>query len=380
MNIHTKPIPIFKVGRHTDMSGTTLDITEADLEQTVMAYQPSRHEAPLVAGHPQHDAPAWGWVASLALKEGIVWATARQVDPAFAKQVAAGRYKKISASFYTPQAPTNPYPGVYYLRHVGFLGAKPPAVKGLPDVAFREEEQGVVILEIIDYGEDGQDSNLNYSAIQPTQPPWRELEQTLSKKEQMMPNKSEKQELPASSDTPVSSDISTTTNVAVALQRQEADLKKREAQFAEREERLHHAEAELKRQQTTATALQFVEELVQKGRVLPRHRDGLVAFMASLESANTVEFAEPGSEHATEMVMVKTSASEYLHKFLSELPVHVDYAERSADSSEQVDSLAFAAPDGYEVDAVGLEMHRKILAYARSNNMDFVSAALAVDG
>ncbi|EKO1024728.1 peptidase, partial [Salmonella enterica subsp. enterica] len=32
----------------------------------------------------------------------------------------------------------------YYLRHVGFLGAQPPAIKGLKQVSFAEDEEGVV--------------------------------------------------------------------------------------------------------------------------------------------------------------------------------------------------------------------------------------------
>ena len=123
-----RALPIFKVGRHTDMSGTTLEITEADLEKTVAAYQPSRHEAPLVVGHPQHDAPAWGWVASLALVDGTLLAVPHQVDPAFAEQVATGRYKKISASFYSPNALSNPTPGVYYLRLGGYNASVPARV------------------------------------------------------------------------------------------------------------------------------------------------------------------------------------------------------------------------------------------------------------
>ncbi len=31
-----------------------------------------------------------------------------------------------------------------YLRHVGFLGAQPPSVKGLKQVSFSEQEEGVV--------------------------------------------------------------------------------------------------------------------------------------------------------------------------------------------------------------------------------------------
>ncbi len=57
----------------------------------------------------------------------------------------AGRYKKVSASFYQPDSPNNPVPtGVFYLRHVGFLGAQPPAIKGLKDIAFNENEEGVI--------------------------------------------------------------------------------------------------------------------------------------------------------------------------------------------------------------------------------------------
>ena len=50
----------------------------------------------------------------------------------------------MSASFYLPDSPSNPKPGVLYLRHVGFLGAQPPSVKGLKQVSFSEQEEGVV--------------------------------------------------------------------------------------------------------------------------------------------------------------------------------------------------------------------------------------------
>ncbi|KAB2518467.1 peptidase, partial [Pseudomonas sp. GXM4] len=111
---------------------------------TVAAYHPTLHAAPLVLGHPKHDAPAAGWVQSLsATAEGLI-AIPQQIDPTFAEQLAAGSYKKISASFYHPTAPNNPVPGVYYLRHVGFLGAQPPAVKGLRPIELAEAEPGVI--------------------------------------------------------------------------------------------------------------------------------------------------------------------------------------------------------------------------------------------
>lgn len=145
-----QPLHIFKPGAHAAMSGASFNFTELDLADTAQAYDPALHEAPLVIGHPKHDAPAAGWIKSLtATAEGLT-AEPQQVDAAFAEQLAQGRYKKISASFYHPDAPNNPVPGVYYLRHVGFLGAQPPAVKGLRPIELADGEQGVI--EFGDYG------------------------------------------------------------------------------------------------------------------------------------------------------------------------------------------------------------------------------------
>ena len=343
MDTQTKQIPIFKVGRHTDMSGTTLEITEADLEKTVAAYQPARHEAPLVAGHPRHDSPAWGWVDALHLSEGTLQATLRQVDPAFAKLVAAGRYKKISASFYTPNAPNNPHPGVYYLRHVGFLGAQPPAIKGLPDVAFQENEQGVVVVEILDFSQPVE--TLKTKDDNPKHPT------SIIKKESTMPENNNQ-----------------TVDLAEAEKVAEESLAARELQFAEREQRLQEKERLLSHNQT----VDFVEGLIQQGRLLPRHKEGLVSFIASLDENESISFSEPGQN--------KTTASDYLRRFLNDLPIQVAYGEQSADSFLQGVTTPFAIPDGYEVDTAGLVVHQKILTYAKTNNIDYVTAALAVGG
>jgi hypothetical protein len=144
--VPSKKLQIFKPGRHITMGGQALSFAESDLQATVSAYDPAVHEAPLVVGHPKADLPAYGWVQSLQFSEGRIDATPKEVNPDFADMVAAGAFKKISASFYAPDAPQNPVPGVYYLRHVGFLGAQAPSVKGLrsPSFAFSENEEGVV--------------------------------------------------------------------------------------------------------------------------------------------------------------------------------------------------------------------------------------------
>ncbi|OHR40934.1 2-oxoacid:acceptor oxidoreductase [Neisseria sp. HMSC064F04] len=138
---------IFRAGTRTDANGNTVTITEADLAAAAQAYDPKVHEAPIVVGHPKADAPAYGWVKSLGVQNGVLTADFDQVDEGFADLVKAGRYKKVSASFYPPASPNNPKPGVWTLRHVGFLGAQPPAVKGLSAISFADGEVYVEFAE-----------------------------------------------------------------------------------------------------------------------------------------------------------------------------------------------------------------------------------------
>lgn len=139
----TKPLQIFRPGRHTDSRGVAIEFTEAMVKGIADAYDTGVHEAPIVVGHPKDNAPAFGWVGSLKYSDGLD-AYPRQVHQEFAEMVKQGRFKKVSASLYTPNAPGNPKPGSYYLRHLGFLGAVPPAIKGLRPAEFAGGEEGVI--------------------------------------------------------------------------------------------------------------------------------------------------------------------------------------------------------------------------------------------
>lgn len=137
-------IQIFKPAKSlTSMEGVQVSLSAADLQDIATAYNPAVHEAPLTIGHPSHDAPAYGWVKSLSFADGALSAECEQ-STELGELVSKGLYKKVSASFYTPAAPGNPTPGKWGLRHVGFLGAQPPGVKGLRAVSFAEAEEGVV--------------------------------------------------------------------------------------------------------------------------------------------------------------------------------------------------------------------------------------------
>lgn len=136
-------IHIFKAGTHRSTTGHEFAFSEADLAATASAYDPALHEAPLVIGHPKTDDPAYGWTKSVAVAADGLFAVPHEVQPAFSELVDSKAFKKISAKFYGKDDPANPVPGVYYLRHIGFLGAQPPAIKGLKGIEFSDAGDGI---------------------------------------------------------------------------------------------------------------------------------------------------------------------------------------------------------------------------------------------
>lgn len=133
-----KAIHIFKAGKHTDMNGNTQEYTQSDIRRIAKQYNEQvatdKHYAPIVIGHPATNAPAYGWIKKLHVKGGDLYAEPERVNPDFKKLVNSGAYRTRSAAFYADGK----------LRHVGFLGACPPAIKGLEDFAFAEDEDFAV--------------------------------------------------------------------------------------------------------------------------------------------------------------------------------------------------------------------------------------------
>lgn len=364
-------IEIFRPGKHTDMSGETIGFTEQQLRESAAAYDPALHEAPIVVGHPRHDHPAYGWVKSLEFGETLE-AEPDQVEPQFAEMVASGRFKKVSASFYRPDSPANPKPGVYYLRHVGFLGAQPPAIKGLKQIEFADGDSDVVELEfgevrggvvqrlfrslreylISDKGREAADQVL---------PDW-EIEHLEDKSDSPAYSEPSKPTQPQPKPTPEVTDVD------------KKELERREREAVEREERLKAREAEFAEREREARAeasASLVDDLVKQGRVLPKHRAGLVAFMANQDAEGALEFGEGKDK-------VSTTGRDFLEEFLKELPVAVDYAERARADGDAPAAGHYQAPDGYDVDPDKARVHAQALAYQEKNDCDYVTAVNAV--
>lgn len=142
---NTRLFQIFKAGEHTAMSGMVIEYSKAAINTTAGVYNPAKHTAPLVLGHPSTNKPVYGEVTRLIAKGDNLYCLADVSDDLLG-MVQRGHYKKISAAFFGPNAPENPVPGSWYLRHVGFLGANPPAVRGVAPLAFAESPGVVVVV------------------------------------------------------------------------------------------------------------------------------------------------------------------------------------------------------------------------------------------
>lgn len=123
-------IAVFRTGKQTDSNGNERVWTEGDLDHIVNSYNPEQHEAPVVIGHPKDNAPAWGWVEALKRKGDTLFAKPKDLVSEFVEMLKKKMFKKRSISLYPDGT----------LRHIGFLGAMPPAVKGLPDIAFNDAD------------------------------------------------------------------------------------------------------------------------------------------------------------------------------------------------------------------------------------------------
>lgn len=275
-------IEIFKPGTFVSMGGEEITFSENELIACAECYDPKLLQAPLVVGHPKTDDPAYGQVKNLEIENGRLVAIPEHVEPQFAELVNAKRYSRVSAAFYTPESKSNPKPGNYYLRHVGFLGAAAPAVKGLKSPAFQDGESGVIVVE--------------FSEEKPSEPikafkPKKTQEGKMPTQEELAKQQAEFAEKQAE------------------LERQQAELKEREQQLADKE-----------LEQKKASTAEFVEGLVKKAKIAPAMKDGLVDVLMNIDDKQSFEFAENGKT-------TKQDTKKFFKDFLKSLPAKVEFSE-----------------------------------------------------
>ncbi|MES2948665.1 MAG: hypothetical protein V4858_08995 [Pseudomonadota bacterium] len=310
-------IEIFYAGRHTDDSGTVHNFSDADVAGMVSSYDPAQREASLCIGHPAGDLPAYGWVKGLGINAtGRLVMDTHQVQPQFAEMVDRKLFKKRSASFYPPSHPNNPKPGNWYLRHVAFLGAQPPAIAGLADFA-----------------EGDSTGTVNFS-------------ESLFNQEQLRMSKELQDQLAASQAQAAAADAARTKAEGEA-----AEAQTKLARFAEAAQR-----------ERVAGFTSFCEAQIKAGVLLPKEKDAAVAVMTTLADAKEVSFSEGG---ATRTV----SAVDWLKDLITRAKPVVSFGEHAAGNGG--DGQARKDMSDADVDKLARE-------HAAKHNVNYAEAIRAV--
>lgn len=335
-----KPFRIFRAGTHTDSAGNATTFTREQLEATVKAYNEGEWRAPMVVGHPKGHAPAYGWVGKMRLDDSgeVIVDDVEKLNPDFAELMQNGAYRNRSASWYAPDHPSNPTPGVWQLRHLGMLGAQPPALKGLGDVEFGDAD-GLTI-EFADY------STSTIAGI------FRRLRDTLIAKwgveevDKALPGylvedleaEGRRQIEATSQIAPSYSDHTEATTMTpeeiAALQAQAAKATQLEADLATEKTARQAAEtaaanfAEQETKKKRAAVLVDVtaalQPVVTAGKLLPAQVAPIAEFMADLDETKTFDFGEhTGDKGLTPRAMFL--------QLLAAAPKQVDYSEQTAD-------------------------------------------------
>lgn len=310
-------IEIFRAGRRTAENGTTYDFSDAVIDEIANSYNPALREAPLVVGHPAANLPAYGWVARAGSKPSadgrVLTMDSRAVEPAFAEMVRTARFPKRSASFYHPSNPNSPTPGKWYLRHVGFLGAQPPAVAGLKDIQFSEGDADGVI---------------SFS------------ETAITQKEILMDEETKARLAKAEAEA---------ESAKLAQANAEAATKVAQEQLAEF--------AEAQRQSRHAAHVSFAEAQVKAGKILPKDKETAVAVLDQLADSQPVEFSEAG-------VSKKVAPAEWFKGLIEGAKPLVEFGE-------------FAGGDAGGESTKGMsdaDIDRRAKAYAAQHNVSYSEA------
>lgn len=309
-----KWIHALKSGTWQSMNGS-VSFSDADIARIAESYNPETHEAPAVVGHPQTDAPAYGWVRAAEKRDDGLWLNV-DLMPELYEHMRRGTYRKVSVQLYRPDAPGNPQPGGYSLKHLGFLGAQPPAVKGLKSLALSESTETITI--------------------------------EFSEKESRMDEGNQEGQAPAAG-------APAPQPATVSLS--EDELKQREQKLAQREQALRRRELDGK-----------LEPIVQAGKLLPADKPLVLALCERIDG-ESISLGE-GSED-------KPLLDQFV-SFLEKQPAQVNLNEvapgSAAITTPSGQSVSFATPDGCEVDTVSLAQHEKIKAHSRKTGKTYIEA------
>lgn len=366
----TARIEVFRPGTFSPMQGGSLSFSNADLKAIADAYAPDTAPAPIVVGHPSTDAPAFGWADSFEFDatEERLYANLSDIDAEFAAAVQAGRYKKVSLSFFPPDHSANPVPGSWYPKHVGFLGGAAPAVSGLKNAQFSITSDEAITFTA-DFGEWGFERTARmFQGIREffiEKFGLEDADKAIPAYEIEWLDDTEIEKSPRAFAAPKTKIPPEPKKEAIVPTDPKPADPQKEADFAAREAKLNEREAKIAHDQNVS----FADELVTEGRLLPASKDKVVAILDALPADASVSFAEGEA---------KLSPADAVRAVLKEQPKAVSFGKLDLPDAGSEQTATFAS-DGNSVDPAQLEIHQKALAYQNKHpDTAYLAAVRAV--
>ncbi|MBL1121383.1 MAG: hypothetical protein D8M26_00670 [Ignavibacteriae bacterium] len=317
---------IFKTGSHTSDKGVTKEYSLDDLNFIASSYNPSEDEAPIVIGHPENNDPAFGWVSSLSVsEEGKLLAETQddKLHPDFLSALKEGRYKKRSISL-TPEGK---------LRHVGFLGAAKPSVKGLADIQFTTQASEVYEFDV-------------------------EKDAKVETKEEVIKPEIENDKLAS-----LSQEINTLKDSISAMQKNfsESELKSTKTSIEKINSQLNSLQSKI----SNSDFEKMLDEKVNVGTLTPAIKDKVLEVLNFMQSQN---FSENFS-----VSKFQSESNKLLVSLVNSFP-KIIYYENFAEKPEDDSSFKDDSFIGMEIDSESKQLHKKAISLMKKDNITYLNA------
>jgi hypothetical protein len=333
-------IEIFEGGYQTDNSGRGKYYSDQELDRMVNSYDPRKDEIPIVVGHPDYEPqkkfpeegkPAFGWVEGLRREGKKVLAKFKEVPEEFERVVRQGFWKKRSVSI-RPDGT---------IKHVGFLGASHPAVKGLADIKFNEKENDLIYY----FSENGGNEMAVNVEADPREKEIQDLKNTLAGlMEQQKEKDKEIQELKTQA---VSSEFAEKSR--------------------QREEELSNLKAQVEKLEKEKRQKDYSDfcEYDLGAQLTPADRSFVVDLFDICHEKGDYNFSEGGKKDAVEKCkdFLKRNLKE--HKLFGEVATK----DRVVTSGKQTKTSRYS--NYSNVNQEQLELHEKAKEYAEKNNVSY---------
>jgi len=311
--LHTHWLEVIKSGEYPGKIPVTRALLEHNAEHlNRLARDESFSGVPYVLGHPDTNHPAYGWASEFKVSSNgesgneCGWSlfVRGKVHEALRKAIDAGFYKNISVAFNK---------ATMLLRHIGFLGAVPPAVDGMQPIKFTPGEE-LETYKSEFAAQDGDQKqkghamggfNFNYETDA-----WeyRNAKGEVVDAPEGVSAPAFKPEAPKPAQAAGTGDKDFSAGLA-DLEKTVATLK------ADKEKLAADVEAERERRKFDA-AKAFVDTLVKDEKLTPAQAGGMAEFMAALPDDAEMSFADAEAKE------VKTSPQAYFQALVSSFESH----------------------------------------------------------